>query len=449
MEKGVVVADAGSFSYETSFSIRRQGSDVSWLKDGEVVRKASTDTLGLIWLEASLYMAGDYIDSPTLIHLPAQGEIDMKLALAALLANHAYAQLVVGLPALKIEASRLETAEINIHLPGLAMLLADHVHAEIALGLPVPTPRASTYSEVVPQTAVLEIALPLQLLMESVAVKSGQIDMVLPGFSILAANFTYRELALEFPSVLADMGAYVGTEVLAFGSFEQAQSTLSQQRLLTMDLESIETEQGATLEPALGLLGLSVQEVAHTLLNWAAKFVWSLSSQAVPESSWVSTADDATTWACGLDGAGSTSYGNFGFNSYARIGGHCFGARADGLFMLEGDTDAGEAIPASIGLGQLELGSKSIKLLEAIYVGMSGSAPLVMSLGVPDDAGEQVSFFDYQTRGSGPSLVKRRVDAGRGLRANYFEVELFNVDGADFAIDALEFLVADTSRRIK
>lgn len=450
MAKGVSLTVSAAYTFDTVFAIRRQGAQVFWIRDGEVIWTDHTDTIGLIWLEASLYMAGDVVDSPSLVHLPATGEIELVLALDMLLANHTYAFLGLKLPAPAVDMVRSSENVIELRLPSLQLLLANHAYADLSMALSAPTLRLSTQAQVVPSVVLMAAVLPpLQISMSGSSSRSGEISMVLPGLSMLAANSLYRELALALPVPAIQMGGYVGANVMAFGSFEEARPSLQQRRTITMELSSFESEAGQTMEPQSGSVVLAVQETAYAVLNWVANFMWSLSSQAMPESAWVSASEDATTWACGLDGAGSTSYGNFGFNSYARIGDHCFGARDDGLFLLEGDTDAGEAIPASIGLGQLELSSKSIKLLEAIYVGMSGSKPLVMSLGIPADDGVQVVFFDYQTRGSGPSLIKRRVDAGRGLRANYFEVELFNIDGADFAIDTLEFLVADTSRRIK
>ncbi|MNY27743.1 hypothetical protein D3C86_1616700 [compost metagenome] len=153
--------------------------------------------------------------------------------------------------------------------------------------------------------------------------------------------------------------------------------------------------------------------------------------------------DDTEVWVVNLDNNASTTYSNYSFNSFARIGNHYYGASDEGLFELAGRNDDGEPIQAAIGLGDLDFGSRHLKTISEAYVGMSGDGELYMKV-----TGEDERSYIYKTRGFGPRLAQRRIELGRGLQANYLTVELFNKDGSDFELDSVEFRVADLKRKI-
>lgn len=148
---------------------------------------------------------------------------------------------------------------------------------------------------------------------------------------------------------------------------------------------------------------------------------------------WVATPGDE--WA-------STTYSNFAFNSYAQIGGAYFGARDDGLYLLDGDTDNGQPIDAFIDLGAVDFRSRERKTVANAYLGMRGQAPLHLTVTADGKT------YTYPTRGYGPHMRQERVDLGRGLQMNYVGIKIANQNGADFDVDTLEFLLADSKRRI-
>ena len=55
--------------------------------------------------------------------------------------------------------------------------------------------------------------------------------------------------------------------------------------------------------------------------------------------------------------------------------------------------------------------------------------------------------YVYTARRSDTFKTTQRVDTGRGLRAMYYELELLG-DGADYEVDSVDVLTADTTRRI-
>lgn len=134
-------------------------------------------------------------------------------------------------------------------------------------------------------------------------------------------------------------------------------------------------------------------------------------------------------------------YLRYGFDSFAQIGGHYFGVAEDGVYLLEGNTDAGQRIEARAGTGLLDLGAKELKHVSAVYLDAASDG--VLSVRV--QAGQQQ--YTYQARRASQYNAQQRVDTGRGLRATHYSFELLN-GGADFELDAMDVNVAKSARRI-
>jgi len=147
----------------------------------------------------------------------------------------------------------------------------------------------------------------------------------------------------------------------------------------------------------------------------------------------------------GLHGNQHTQYKNFEFNSVAKIGGRYYGASPDGLFLLEGEDDADQPIEASFGLGQLDFGSPQLKTVAHCYLGTAAGG---LRLNVQAlYRGTPVSY-DYPARGHGASMREVRFDLGKGLSSSYVMPTFYNSGGDAFEVDAIRFLIAESTRRI-
>ncbi len=150
-----------------------------------------------------------------------------------------------------------------------------------------------------------------------------------------------------------------------------------------------------------------------------------------------------SVWAVNLSESFATStFENYGFNSFGVIGGRAFGAKVDGLFLLEGDTDDGLPIRASVSYGKQDFGTKTDKRMISAYVGASSTGKLYLK--IISESGEYI----YIARSSSGRIQQQRFDIGRGLAGTYFTFELFNKNGGDFEIDSVTFVAADFKRRI-
>ena len=126
-----------------------------------------------------------------------------------------------------------------------------------------------------------------------------------------------------------------------------------------------------------------------------------------------------------LTGAVS-EYDNYPFQSITPT--HA-GATA-GLFLMGGDTDAGQPIISSIQTGKTHWGSTLKKLLGAVYFSMKGEGNSELTV-----VGENASYsYSFPVRDTGES----RCTTGKGIRENYLAFRYRNTDGADFALDRIE-----------
>jgi len=150
---------------------------------------------------------------------------------------------------------------------------------------------------------------------------------------------------------------------------------------------------------------------------------------------------DSETWVMNAITNANSAYENFGFNSYAMIGGEYYGAKEDGIYKLNGADDDGTPITASIDFGNLNFGTSLLKGCTNVYVGGSSDNSLYLKITAN---GED---YIYRSRSYDETRAVQRFDTGRGLRANYLRFELLS-DGADFDMSSIEFLAVPLSRRI-
>lgn len=153
-------------------------------------------------------------------------------------------------------------------------------------------------------------------------------------------------------------------------------------------------------------------------------------------------------WVCNAESRGFTAYRNFPFNSFCEIGGHYYGATDEGVYLLEGDDDAGEPIDARLRTGLMDMGTGLLKRMDAMYLGYRADGDLVLKVVTTSGDGEKRECWYPLERRPAGDMREGRVRIGKGLRSLYWGFEIANVDGADFALDVVRFLPLITERRV-
>lgn len=137
-----------------------------------------------------------------------------------------------------------------------------------------------------------------------------------------------------------------------------------------------------------------------------------------------------------------THYTQFPFDRIVRYQSSYFGVAADGLYLLEGTTDDGDAIGYAVKTCVDDFKASELKTIDAAcFAGRLGAASTVTLL-----AGETgAATYDFTTP-RGPAAQNHRQRFGKGVKSRYFALALAGDDS--FELDAIELDVRKLKRRI-
>lgn len=135
-------------------------------------------------------------------------------------------------------------------------------------------------------------------------------------------------------------------------------------------------------------------------------------------------------------------YSNYDFTGFATHGERHFATQADGLYELVGDTDADVPIAAHVTTGLLDFGDSHLKTLTAAYVGAHGD--LTVQVIVPQKSG--ILNANYAL--AADPTVMTRLKLGKGIRSRYWQLQIANQNGSDFALETLDVLPVILQRRV-
>lgn len=136
---------------------------------------------------------------------------------------------------------------------------------------------------------------------------------------------------------------------------------------------------------------------------------------------------------------GVSTYSSYPFNSMTAFGGAFYGANDNGLYELDGNTDAGAEIVWRIRTGMTNLGTGRNKAMDAAYLGFTASGRVALKCIVVDaSTGEKIVHWYELTETAAVTPRGRRLLVGRGLRSVYWGFELTNVTAGDIELDVVE-----------
>jgi len=116
-----------------------------------------------------------------------------------------------------------------------------------------------------------------------------------------------------------------------------------------------------------------------------------------------------------------------------------YGTAADGIYSL-----AGGSSPAwAIDFGKIDFGTEQLKYLPTAYLGLISDDTVTLRVETPTQG-----QYDYVSRSYDSTLQIHRIDVGKGLRANWFNLSLLSDTGVDFALASISFTPAASTRRI-
>lgn len=142
-------------------------------------------------------------------------------------------------------------------------------------------------------------------------------------------------------------------------------------------------------------------------------------------------------------------YLNYPFNSFAEMGGHIYGAGPDGVFLLEGDDDAGVPIKAAVRTGLMDFGLRQLKRMDRAYLGYASDGTLILRVVNTSETGSKMECTYKMVQTTADAPREQRIPIGRGLKSVYWQFELTNDEtGSDFELHDMTLLPMVLSRRV-
>lgn len=129
-----------------------------------------------------------------------------------------------------------------------------------------------------------------------------------------------------------------------------------------------------------------------------------------------------------------TRYLNYGFDNVVNFNNHYYGIKADGIYELTGNTDAGTAIAASAEFPPNDFGDPHLKRLNYVYI---------------DSSDTTLASPKYDGTPCGPytsNFIGRRTQVGKGGKGRYWGLVVQNQDGGNMDIKSIELDFLETRR---
>lgn len=421
-ESGAEKLYVGFRSADSLFRIERRAQKVIYSIDGEEVYRSEASTDAPLFLDASLYSGGDNVASPMIGPLAyAEGSLSSLVGSSS---DDGFAY----------SAGALSPLQGNSHF-------APYAHTSFSPLVGSSSDGLYGYSagELAPLTGVSGGSASGEAL-PSYGLSSGSLSMLSGSATGLTGEVGEAETSLlalvgmssDYPSGVAATSlpaldgfshAYEGLRAATLGEF-----VLSGDPYAALFLHFVTLN--ATVEITDALF---VEAIYSAVIDALVR----VSAGTPPEMF-----DPGEVWTVNLDSGAQTMYENFSFNSFAVIDGYAYGVKADGLYRLDGEDDAGVPIRASLNFGKRDFGTQHKKGIPYCYIGVSSTNKLVLKVTVN---GQE---YLYTASSVDDELDVQRFKLGRGLRSTYFTFELFNKDGADFELDNIEFHAITLSRRL-
>lgn len=140
-------------------------------------------------------------------------------------------------------------------------------------------------------------------------------------------------------------------------------------------------------------------------------------------------------WCVNLATSAATRYEGWAITSASGL----YGTTADGIHLVE---STGK-VNARVALGKENFLTENEKRMPAVYVGCTSEQPLELTVTTPDNEG-----YQYPARSCGNVMNIHRIDPGKGLKANWFDLSINNLDGSDFTLASVSFAPVQSPRRI-
>ena len=441
-ESGVDVLYVGGIP-NAEFSITRTNGTVEYQVNGSVVRTTTAST-GTVYLAASLYAGGD---SVTEYSLETWGEASILSTFRPMngyVVTEEYGVVSLSMRPMTGTMGNLRRGRMDGSFRTMSGNMADSTgYCQISSSMRPMTSDIYGFG-LEPEYAVgAGFMLPMQTVMHCLTGRIGTIGTSTPPMTGIMSDRPYAEMRM-----VAQPMRFYAESYLAAGQGVILNYLGGRVGLNTM------TTMFAVINADMQVTGLmSVQTLTSgaipSSLSASASMEVQTTVQAFIESlmrpsvgAFQQSGEALTVWALNMDVNGATRYEGYDFNSFAEIDGLYYGAKYDGLYLLEGPDDNGTDIAASVNFGNLNFGTIARKALPYLYCGVASNGKLVLKV----EADGQTYYYDV--RDNTELLKAHRFELGKGLRASYYDTTIMNDGGTAFDLAEIEFFPLELSRKL-
>lgn len=333
----------------------------------------------------------------------------------------------------------------NLTLPALEVLGADFAYSFVDTTLPELVLVSSMAMYVPPQPTTMYATLPfLQAygFIQTVEIDNG--DMTLPEMQVIGGDYDYVFFNQSLPPLQVFGMEGTRLEMTMLSSALVTDPMTASRHLVivlssTGQLVSVQTVKVLVMAEFMSAL---LADDAYTLLGEYNLSLLSALRGASYQTHPGALNSLGSVWVVNVDTAAAWRYEGYGFNSFFKRDESYYGVAEDGVYLLEGDDDAGADIDARLDTGRSNFGESKTKTLPSVYLAVASEDAMVLRV----EADGQEYF--YEARSSSADLKNHRVDVGRGLEGAHWSFSVLNKDGADFDLASLEFVPIVNKRRI-
>lgn len=314
----------------------------------------------------------------------------------------------------------------NITLPSLSVAITTGANAKASL------PALSVdASGTVTNLANAPITLPLLTVESGVTVASmANADITLPSLSAIAysgalCSVTIGSLTMQATGTVGSVASAQVTLPLLQAT-SQATANGYGGAAITLPMLSVSTGAKAALTlPGLKLTAIGTATVTATYEAYAVNLNHQrgVTNQEIPINE-------------------TTRYTNFPFTHVVRYMNSYYGANSTGLYLLEGTTDAGTAIPFDVKTAMTDFKSPTKKTVESAYFSGRFGPASTITLTAGEDTPKTYSYSTPRDQ----NAQNHRQTFGKGLKERYYSLELAGTGALE--LDGIEMNVKNLSRRI-
>ncbi|MCD5994147.1 hypothetical protein KDX38_11040 [Pseudomonas sp. CDFA 602] len=450
VERGLSKVSGNEFSGDLQVQIQRVGRTITY-RVGSIAYTSDVDSTGPVSMASVLYAGGDYVEDPligNLIQLSSTGPwgwadgsglLALKIAsswrwVGYASVNEGHARMQIDM-SMKASEEDLSSAIMVMNEPSLTQA-GGFAEADLAIGTMV--------IPMVVQAIGLSIEVGRSSTSIDLTMRSGDYDY--GESSLLIDEIELFSLSDELPQGYggADEVAFLGdfyiVDPVAYASLVESISLRSSvdallaldadlaDHLMLMEETSIGLVITALLENRIGIADASVRssrdvfEYVNSITGLSGLYDFS-----------------GNTYSTNIATGAVSKYANFDFDSFCRVGMKTYGQRADGLYLIGGETDGGNFIGTRADFGAEDFGTAQGKRVGNIFMGLAADGQVYVR--TTEDGNQDMTYRAYQRRG------EFRADMQRGRSSRLWRLRLEVVESNFAELDNIEWVLTQTGRR--